>query len=156
MEFLAQLHPKLVHYPVAFLSVYVLLELTGVIFKKEFFQKTAYLFLFLGVLSAIAAVISGNQASDIASLWEDKGAIIPFGLISEHEEYATITLWYFTGLLVLRTYLVIKKKFKGMFQYMIILLAVIGGFLIYQTGDLGGRLVYDHGVGTELKKEEIK
>ena len=156
MEFLAQLHPKLVHYPVAFLSVYVLLELTGVIFKKEFFQKTAYLFLFLGVLSAVAAVISGNQASDIASLWEDKGAIIPFGLISEHEEYATITLWYFTGLLVLRTYLVIKKKFKGMFRYMIILLAIIGGYLVYQTGDLGGRLVYDHGVGTELKKEEIK
>ena len=156
MEFLAQLHPKIVHFPVAFLSIYVLLEITGVLVKKEFFQKTAYLFLFLGVLSAVAAVITGNQASDVASLWEDKGAIIPFGLISQHEDYANFTLWYFTGLLVLRTYLVIKKKFKSMFQYLFIVLAIVGGYLIYQTGDLGGRLVYDHGVGTELKKDEIK
>ena len=156
MEFLAQLHPKIVHFPVAFLSIYALLEITGVISKKEFFKKAAYLFLFLGVLSAVAAVISGNQASDIASQWEDKGAIIPFGLISQHEEFATITLWYFTGLLVLRTFLVVKKKYTGMIQYIFIVLAIIGGYLIYETGDLGGKLVYNHGVGTELKKEEIK
>ena len=156
MEFLAQLHPKIVHFPVAFLSIYALLEITGVLSKKEFFKKAAYLFLFLGVLSAVAAVISGNQASDIASQWEDKGAIIPFGLISQHEEFATITLWYFTGLLVLRTFLVVKKKYTGMIQYIFIVLAIIGGYLIYETGDLGGKLVYNHGVGTELKKEEIK
>jgi uncharacterized membrane protein len=156
MEFLAQLHPKIVHFPVAFLSIYALLEITGVISKKEFFKKAAYLFLFLGVLSAVAAVISGNQASDIASKWEDKGAVIPFGLISQHEEFATITLWYFTGLLVLRTFLVVKKKYTGMIQYIFIVLAIIGGYLIYETGDLGGKLVYNHGVGTELKKEEIK
>ena len=156
MEFLAQLHPKIVHFPVAFLSIYALLEITGVLSKKEFFKKAAYLFLFLGVLSAVVAVISGNQASDIASQWEDKGAIIPFGLISQHEEFATITLWYFTGLLVLRTFLVVKKKYTGMIQYIFIVLAIIGGYLIYETGDLGGKLVYNHGVGTELKKEEIK
>lgn len=156
MEFLAQLHPKIVHFPVAFLSIYALLEITGVLSKKEFFKKAAYLFLFLGVLSAVAAVISGNQASDIASNWEDKGAVIPFGLISQHEEFATITLWYFTGLLVLRTFLVLKKKYTGMIQYIFIVLAIVGGYLIYETGDLGGKLVYDHGVGTELKKEEIK
>jgi uncharacterized membrane protein len=156
MEFLAQLHPKIVHFPVAFLSIYVLLEITGVFSKKDFLRNTAFLFLFLGVLAAIAAVITGNQASELASQWEDKGAIIPFGLISQHEEYANITLWYFAALLVFRTYLVIKKKFKSAIQYVFIVLAIVGGYLIYETGDLGGRLVYDHGVGTELKKEEIK
>jgi uncharacterized membrane protein len=156
MEFLAQFHPRIIHFPVAFLIIYVILEITGVISRKDFFQKTAFLFLFLGVLSAVAAVITGNQAAEIASKWEDKGAIIPFGLISEHEEFATITLWYFTGLLVLRTFLVLKKKFKGLYHYLIILLAIGGAYLIYQTADYGGRLVFDHGVGTELKKEEIK
>lgn len=156
MEFLAQLHPKIIHFPVAFLLIYVLLEITGVLSKKEYFQKTAYLFLFIGVLSAVAAVITGNQAAGIASEWEAKGAIIPFGLISDHEEYATLTLWYFTGLLVLRTVLVLKKKFTGIFQYLFILFAVVGGYLIYQTADYGGKLVFGHGVGTEIKKEEIK
>jgi uncharacterized membrane protein len=156
MEFLAHLHPQIVHFPVAFLLIYVLLEIIGIILKKDFFQKTAHLFLFLGVLAAVAAVITGNQAADIASQWEDKGAIIPFGLISEHEEFATITLWYFTGLLVFRTVLVLKKKFEGKIRYLIIALAFFGAYLVYQTGDHGGKLVYDKGVGTELKKQEIK
>ena len=156
MEFLSQLHPQIVHFPIAFLVIYALLEITGIISKKEFFQKAAYLFLFLGVLSAVAAVITGNQAAEIASNWKGKGAEIPTGLISEHEEYATITLWYFTGLLVLRTYLFVKKKFGGIVKYLFILLTVIGLYFIYQTGYHGGKLVYDHGVGTELKKDEIK
>ncbi len=156
MEFLASIHPKIIHFPIAFLLIYVLLEITGVLTKKEFFQKSAHLFLFLGVLATVAAVITGNQAADVASKWEDKGAVIPFGLISEHEEYATITLWYFTALLVLRTFYVIKKKFRGYIQYVFILLAIIGAYLVYQTGDNGGKLVFDHGVGTELKKEEIQ
>jgi uncharacterized membrane protein len=156
MEFLAQLHPQLVHFPIAFMAIYALLEITGILSGKEFFQKTAYLFLFLGVLTAIAAVISGNQAAEIASKWKDKGAVIPTKLISEHEEYATITLWYFTGLLVLRTFLFLKKKFTGAAKYFFILLAGLGLYFIYQTGDHGGKLVYGHGVGTELKKDEIK
>ncbi len=156
MEFLAQLHPRIVHFPVAFLTIYVLLEITGVLSKKEFFQKAAYLFLFLGVLTAVAAVITGNQAADIAARWKDKGAVIPSGLISEHEESATLTLWYFTGLLVLRTVLILKKKYKGPVQYLLIVLAILGAVFIYRTGGQGGNLVYDHGVGTILKKEEIK
>ncbi|HSD64530.1 MAG TPA: DUF2231 domain-containing protein [Ignavibacteriaceae bacterium] len=156
MEFLAGLHPKIIHFPIAFLYIYVLLEAAGIFSGKTFLQKSAYLFLLLGVLAAVAAVISGNQAADIAARWKDKGALIPIDLISEHENYATITLWYFSGLLVLRTYFVIKKKFKGAIQYLFILLALTGAYFIYQTGEYGGRLVYDHGIGTELKREEIK
>ncbi len=156
MEFLSQLHPQIVHFPIAFMAIYAVLEITGILSGREFFQKAAYLFLFLGVLSAVAAVITGNQAAEIASSWKDKGAVIPTRLISEHEEYATITLWYFTGLLVLRTFLLLKKKFRGIIKYLFILLAVIGLYFVYQTGGHGGKLVYDHGVGTELKKDEIK
>lgn len=156
MEFLAGLHPKLIHFPIAFLYVYVLLEIVGVLSGKTFFQKSAHLFLFLGVLAAVIAVMSGNQAADIASKLKDKGAIVPLDLISQHEDYATFTLWYFTGLLVLRTYVVIKKKFKGIILYIFILLALAGAYLIYQTGEYGGRLVYDNGIGTELKREQIR
>ena len=41
MEFLAQLHPKIIHFPIAFLLIYVLLEITGVITKKDFYLKAA-------------------------------------------------------------------------------------------------------------------
>jgi len=151
MDFLASLHPKLVHFPLAFLLIYVLLEILGVLSGKEFFQKCAYLFLFIGIITAVAAVFTGNQAADLAEKLKVGGTAIPSGLISEHEDYATASLWYFTALLVLRTFYVIKKKFKGIIQYVFILLALIGGYLIYQTGDRGGKLVFNHGVGTAVR-----
>ena len=149
-------HPRFVHFPIALLNTYVLLEIIGVVFKKDFFSKAAHLILFLGVLGAVAAVLTGHEAEKVAELWEEKGALIPFGAISDHEDWATITLWYFTGVLVLRTFFVLKKNFKGIFQYIFIVLALVGAYFIYETGDHGGKLVYQHGVGTELKKAETE
>jgi uncharacterized membrane protein len=156
MEFLAQLHPDVVHFPIAFLLAYVLLEILGIILKKEFLSKTAHLFLFLGLLGLIAAVLTGNQAKDIAHNLSKKGVSISFNDINEHEDYANIALWFFAALLVLRTIAVIKKRFTGIIKYSFIVFALIGAFLIYETGEHGGRLVYKHGIGTDLKKMEIK
>ncbi len=155
MDFLSDLHPKIVHFPVALLMVYALLEILGVIFKKEFLSKAAHLFLFLGVLGAFAAVLTGHQAEEAAELLEKKGAIIQFSAIGEHENYATITLWFFTVALALRTFLFIKKKFVGIYKYIFIAIALAGAFLIFETADHGGKLVYKYGIGTELKELEI-
>ena len=149
-------HPRFVHFPIALLSTYALLEIIGVVFKRDFFSKAAHLILFLGVAAALVAVLTGQQAEETAILWEEKGAIMPFGSISEHEDWATITIWYFTGVLLLRTTLVLKKKFKGIFQYAFIVLALVGLYFVYETGDHGGKLVYKFGVGTELKKAETE
>ncbi len=156
MEFLSKIHPDTVHFPIAFLLAYVLFEILGIILKKEFLSKTAYLFLFLGLLGLIAAVLTGNQAKDAAKQLSENGASISFKAINEHEDYANITLWYFTFILVIRTVVVIKKRFTGIIRYSFIILALIGAFWVYETGEHGGALVYKHGIGTELKKMEIK
>jgi uncharacterized membrane protein len=156
MEFLAKLHPEMVHFPIAFLMGYALFEILGIILKKEFLSKTAHLFLFLGVLGLISAVLTGNQAKDIAHKLSKGGVSISFSAINEHEDYANITLWFFAALLVLRTMVVIKKKFNGLIKYLFILLALIGFFLVYETGEHGGTLVYKHGIGTDLKRMEVK
>jgi uncharacterized membrane protein len=154
MEFIAEYHPRIVHFAVALLFVYPLFEVLAVLFKKEYLEKAAHLILFIGVISAVGAVLSGHEAEEVAERWEEQGAIIPFGEISEHEEYATITLWYFAGLLVLRTFLVLRKKFNGMLRYLVVVLALAGLYFIYETAEHGGNLVYKYGVGTELKKME--
>ncbi len=155
MEFLAQIHPEAVHFPIAFLLAYVLFEILGIILKKEFLSKTAHLFLLLGVLGLIAAVLTGNQAKDIAHKLSKKGESISFKAINEHEDYANITLWFFAALLVLRTMAVIKKRFLGIIKYSFVILSLIGAFLVYETAGHGGTLVYKHGIGTDLKKMEI-
>jgi uncharacterized membrane protein len=151
-------HPRFVHFPIALLSTYILLEVIGAVFKKDFFSKAAHLILFLGVIGAFAAVLTGNRAEELAEkLFDEKDIIIPFGTITEHENWATITVWYFTGVLVVRTFLVLRKKFKGIFQYSFAVLAIVGMYFIYQTGEHGAELVYGlkekGGVGTELKLE---
>ena len=152
MESLSQLHPQIVHFPIALFIIYALLEFIGVIFNKDFFSKAAHLILLLGVLGAVAAVLTGNSAEDAARELSKAGAAIPLQAIGDHSDYANITMWFFAGLLVLRTYVVLKKKFTGSMKYLFIVFAFIGVFLVYQTGLRGGRLVYKYGVGTDLNK----
>ncbi len=154
MEFLAKIHPEVIHFPIAFLLGYALFEILGIILKKEFLSKAAHLLLLLGVLGMIAAVLTGNQAKDVAHKISKTGITISFNAINEHENYANTTLWFFAALLVLRTMAVIKKKFFGLIKYSFIILSLVGSFLVYETGEHGGSLVYKHGIGTEIKVME--
>jgi len=146
MEFLAELHPKVVHFPIALLITYVALELIGIVFKKEFYQKAAHLLLFLGVIGAFFAVLTGNQAHSAYKYWSESSS----ELFNEHQTFANLTVWYFTGMLVFRTYLIVKKKFSSFYKYIILALALFGCYLIYQTAEYGGDLNKKFGVGTEL------
>lgn len=155
MEFLAELHSSIVHFPIAILILYALFEILGAFVKREMFSQTAYILLVLGVLTALAAVLTGNQASQLAELWIKNGASFSENAIEHHEEFATLTLWYFFSLLILRTFFVVKKKFDRKIKYIFILLALVGCFLIYETGAHGGELVYKYGIGTEPVKPKI-
>ena len=154
MEFFAQFHPKLIHFPIAFFLVYLLLELLGAIFKKDFFSKAAHLFLLFGVLGALAAVLTGNLAENAFEGWNKTTKAI----VETHSTYANITLWYFTALLVLRTFIVLRKNFSNLFKYVFCVLALVGSYFVYQTGEYGGKMVFQHGVGTQFhfKTDEMK
>lgn len=147
MEFLAELHPKVVHFPIALLITFVLLELIGTLLNKDFYAKTAHLILFLGVIGSIFAVLTGNQAFIAYEYWNPASE----ALFNNHQTFANLTIWYFTGLLVLRTYLAVKKKYLKTIKYVFLILTLFGGFLVYQTSEYGGELVKKYGIGTELK-----
>ncbi len=152
MEIQSYLHPEIVHFPIALFIIYALLEIIGAVFKKDFFSKTAHLILFLGLLGAVAAVLTGNSAQQAAQELSKAGASVPLSAIGNHEDYANFTMWYFAGLLVLRTFVVLRKKFAGSITYLFVILSLVGVFLVYQTAMLGGKLVFKYGVGTELIK----
>ena len=156
MEFLASFHPQLVHFPIALFIVYTFLELVGLLFKKEAFTKAAFIILILGVLGALASVLTGNQAEEAWKNWNT----VSKGLLEEHETYANITLWYFVGVLTLRTLFVINVEIKNKFvaytakmKIAFVLFALVGCFFVYQTGEHGGKMVYKHGVGVSIEKQ---
>jgi uncharacterized membrane protein len=146
MEFLAELHPKVVHFPIALFFTFTIFELLGTVLKKDYFHKAAHLLLFLGVIGAVFAVITGKQAGSANPNWTEASV----ELVREHSSFASITMWYFVSVLVIKTFLVLKKKINQKFNYMILALALIGCFFVYETSEHGGQLVTKFGIGTEL------
>jgi len=151
MEFLADLHPRIVHFPIAFFIIYSVFEISGIILKKDFLNKAAYIILIFGIITALLAVLTGNQAQDAAKLILTGKMTGISEAIEKHEEFATITIWYFTLLFILRTYLLIKKKYENSWKYIFIAFGLIGCYLIYSTGYYGGELVFKHGIGFHLQ-----
>jgi len=139
-------HPYIVHFPIALLVTYSVLELAGIIFKNEFISKSALLILCFGLVSALAAVFTGNLASEQFNNWTEESK----ALMTEHQSFATYLTWFVFILGGFRIYLVIKKKFIGVMKYLFIVLALIVILLVYETGIRGGNLVKKFGVGTEL------
>lgn len=155
MEFLAELHHVLIHFPIAFFILYFLFEVSGIVLNKDYLIKSAFIILVLGVIGAVEAVLTGNKAEELLKI---QGLLSPqiHDVVELHEEWATITLWYFFFVLALRTYLTVTKKFVGKIRYIFIVLSVVGVFLIYKTGEYGGKLVFEHGAGTKILQQNSK
>jgi len=151
-NFLAELHPKIVHFPIALLSIYAMLEIAGILLKKESVNKCALLLLCLGVAASFFAVLSGNDAFSAFQLWTKESTDV----LNEHQKYATFLLWFSLIICALRFFLTLKKKFKGYKKFVFLIFSLIILFLVYQTGEHGGKLVAKFGIGTELDLGKTK
>lgn len=151
MEFLSQLHPVAVHFPIVFFYLYIFFEIVNFFFKKKKIDEILLLFLILGIIGGLVSVLTGNQAfhylSQSSSLTQ-----YHFYLIEKHEHYASITIWYFLAGLILKLYFLIKKKNDTRQHYIFVIFALGGSVLLYKTAELGGILVYKFGIGTDSLK----
>lgn len=152
---MAEYHPMLVHFPIAFLTLYVIIEAASFITRNDKLKFTAQILLFAGVLTGVGAVLTGNQAaySYINEIAERNSVVIE--TIEQHETYATILLWYFFFLLVARTTFILKKNLAKMRYILIVVFAIIGLYFIWISGYYGGKLVFEYGVGTNVLNQNI-
>lgn len=150
MEFLSSLHIMIVHFPIALLFIYPFLELMSFFFKKEFFSFTSLVVLIIGILSALLAVLTGNQAAN--SLGGNTSTEIKV-LFENHQTYANITVWLFTAILFSRIYLQIKKKYSGLLKIILLIISFAGCYFIFQTGDYGGRTAHSRSAEVIQKSE---
>lgn len=145
MEFLAELHPKIVHFPVVLLILYPFFELAYLLTKKDHYSRSGLAILMLGVLSALFAVLTGNEAAVNWTNWSEQSKAV----FNEHQTFANITMWYFSVILLFRIYLTIKKKSSKLIKVTITTLAFIGIIFVFLASNYGGKLVFDHGIGVE-------
>lgn len=151
MEFLSQLHPLIVHFPIAFFFLYIILELVNFFLKKNEVEKIILSLLLLGVISGILSVLTGNQTLQYLTEFSSLTQLHTY-LIDKHEFSASITIWYFFALLILKYYFLLKKKNDALLHYIFVIFALGGLLLLFNTAKWGGILVYKFGIGTELLK----
>lgn len=154
MKFISELHPMLVHFPIAFFMLYAVIEIISVFIKDKTYEKFILILLIGGVIVGMGAVLTGNQAAyQIRHLLLTSDSLSnTFNILDQHENYATISLWFFTIISALRIYLLLKKKFTYKWKIIYIGFALIGCLLIFQTGRLGGELVHKHRINIEKLK----
>ncbi|MES2213932.1 MAG: DUF2231 domain-containing protein [Patescibacteria group bacterium] len=129
------IHPIIVHFPVALLSLYAVLELVR--FRKV--MEKPYWFYIKGAL-----VIFGSLGSLAAYATGPEGKPAP-RILEMHATFATATLFIFAVIAFSYLFQWCKPNKYSAFihrSYIIIPLAVIGLICVTVTGALGGAMVY--------------
>lgn len=139
---LAELHPGLVHFPIAILTVGFLFDVASLFSSRLPFRQMGATLLVIGVVMAGAAVLTGDQAKDAA---EQAG--VDKHIIEPHEQSATATLFLFLGLLIAR--ILMRKRASAWLWRGYLVVALFAVFMLLRTGYLGGKLVFEHGIAVK-------
>ena len=148
------LHPIFVHFPIALLTVYTLLEVfrLPIITRQSWWFYTKAVLLFIGTLGGVASGITGKIAS------QGFAGTSTMALVTLHSHYAEATVMVYGGIALLYAiewmkidgakipsspWAVILRIQSVLWRAPILVLAsLIGLLLVTITGALGGALVY--------------
>ncbi|MFQ5585347.1 MAG: DUF2231 domain-containing protein [Thermodesulfobacteriota bacterium] len=139
---MTNIHPMVVHFPIALLNAFLVMELLGFLLKRENFRSAATWMLYLGTVGAAGAVVAGLWAATTVSHAHEAHAIML--------RHRNIALVVFTLAIVLSVWrLLVHERFSLRGQLMHLLMAVIMVTLMAFGADLGGLMVYKYGVAVK-------
>ena len=139
-QHLQNIHPLVIHFPIAFLMGAALLYVAAWMLKSDRFAHSAFVVLVLGALSLAVAVATG--------LYAEQGVMVSLSvrehLLQPHKTAMLVTLAICTMLTV---WAIVARPFpkKGRPLFLFLLLVMIGVMTV--GADFGGRMVYDYNAG---------
>lgn len=135
---LDNIHPLLVHFPIAFLLAFFVLDVVANVFKKPHWREVASYFLYFGTVSAVFTVIAGFVAAYSVVHSETVHHIM---LRHQHFALSVLTLAVILSIWRLKSGAILtgaaNNFFLGLAGLMCILLSL--------GADLGGLMVYNYG-----------
>jgi len=143
------LHPKLVHFPIALLIVAVGFDLACLTLRRHaWIDRGATTLYLLGALGAVAAFLSGRQAEETV----EAAAPALEGLLEDHEAWAVRVLCVFIPAALARLWITWRARHEGEVRSLplrasLLLLVLAGLWILFETAERGGDLVYKHGAG---------
>ena len=140
VQHLQNIHPLVVHFPIAFLVGAALFYFLSWILRNQTLATTAFLLLILGTLAAGAAVGTG--------LYAEEGVMVSRSvrehLLEAHENFMLGTL----GLsIVLSIWALVARPFPKKRRWIFLLLFLVLLGIMTAGADYGARMVYDYNAG---------
>ena len=133
-------HPLVVHFPIALLLSAVAVDGLALLLKRPALHRIALWNLCLGTLGAGAAVLTGLQAEGVA-----KHSFEIWKVMALHERLGITTL--ILGLMASGLRLFTRDRLSPRLRFFTVALMLAMACTVAFGGYLGGRLVYEFGVG---------
>lgn len=141
------LHPIVVHFPIAWLTSALIVDLVSLILPRATWAETMASILYpTGAVSALVAYLSGRQAG--ATVLTPGMA---HAIVLEHWNWALATTICFSAIAAVRLGLIcLRRESPFWARAALTFAALVGMMLLFQTGERGARLVYEYGVGVSI------
>lgn len=139
---LDNLHPLFVHFPIALLGLFFVLDLIGSWSGNMDWRRTASWFLYAGTFFAGITVVMGLIAAGSVAHGGDVHEIM------ENHEHLGISVLLTAAILSVWR-LLAKNQIAGAANTLYLMFAAILTGLLILTADLGGLMVYQYGVAVE-------
>lgn len=143
-----ELHPAIVHFPIALIAIATLFAVLSLFTKKDLFREVAFWNLLIGVIAAIGAVFTG--------LIEEQN------LVHNDEVHQVLTKHKFNGVgililsFALLTWVWVRKnKFKKSEYIGWVLSLVLVTAAVFYQGFLGGKMVFQQGAGVKPMEQHM-
>lgn len=143
---MANVHPILVHFPIALLSAFLIMEVLSLALGKDSLHTAASWMLYLGTAGAAAAVAAGLIAERSIAHGDTVHAVI-----ERHELLGLSVLGLALVLSIWR--LICRARFSQMGMALHLFVAIVMVGMMVFGADLGGLMVYKHGVGVQAVQQ---
>ena len=148
-QHLQNVHPLVIHFPIALLIGAALLYLSAWLLKRDSLAHSAFVVLVMGALSLAGAVATG--------LYAEQGVMLALSvrkhLLQPHKTTMLATL----GICAMLTaWAILARPFpkKGRLLFLFLLLVMVGAMTV--GADFGGRMVYDYNAGGTACHQPIR
>ncbi|MDE2028149.1 MAG: DUF2231 domain-containing protein [Candidatus Omnitrophica bacterium] len=146
---LQNLHPIVVHFPIAFLTMAGPLYVLAGVLRREALAKTAFLFLAFGCLAAAVAAATGLYAQDGVMVAKS----VREHLLHAHKQWM-LAAFYLSIILTLWASFTAGFPKKGRLVFVLLSLLLIA--VMAKGADYGGRMVYDYNAGGNACSQPIE
>lgn len=145
------IHPLLVHFPIALFFFAVAMDFLTFFAPEKWWSETMTMITYaIGLISIVVVYFTGSIAA--GTLHNISPAVQ--NAIDLHQSWAAGSLWFFAVYTLLRLYLFFTGKLKQLKWHLLLFLVSFAGlFLLFKTGEYGGKLVYKYHVNEQVKNQ---